>query len=138
MLEDRIDADLVLGRNGVLVGELRELVAQYPLRERLRAQLMAALYRAGRQAEALEVFREGRVASGTSSGSSPALLSVSSSGRSCSTTRRSARPLRPLCEPARGSDVVECCCSSHSSPLPGPWPQRSHSRREEAPPGLRR
>ena len=62
MLEDRIDADLVLGRNGVLVGELRELVAQYPLRERLRAQLMAALYRAGRQAEALEVFREGRVA----------------------------------------------------------------------------
>ncbi len=62
VLEDRIDADLVLGRNGVLVGELRELVAQYPLRERLRAQLMAALYRAGRQAEALEVYREGRVA----------------------------------------------------------------------------
>ena len=62
VLEDRIDADLALGRNGVLVGELRELVAQYPLRERLRAQLMAALYRAGRQAEALEVYREGRVA----------------------------------------------------------------------------
>jgi DNA-binding SARP family transcriptional activator/DNA-binding beta-propeller fold protein YncE len=62
VLEDRIDADLALGRNGVLVGELRELVAHYPLRERLRAQLMAALYRAGRQAEALEVYREGRVA----------------------------------------------------------------------------
>ena len=62
MFEDRIDADLALGRNGVLVGELRELVAQYPLRERLRAQLMAALYRSGRQAEALEVYREGRVA----------------------------------------------------------------------------
>jgi DNA-binding SARP family transcriptional activator/DNA-binding beta-propeller fold protein YncE len=61
-LEDRIDADMALGRNGPLVAELRELVAQYPLRERLRAQLMAALYRSGRQAEALEVYREGRAA----------------------------------------------------------------------------
>jgi DNA-binding SARP family transcriptional activator/DNA-binding beta-propeller fold protein YncE len=58
--EDRIDADLQLGRHDVLVGELRELVDQYPLRERLRAQLMAALYRCGRQADALEVYREGR------------------------------------------------------------------------------
>jgi DNA-binding SARP family transcriptional activator len=61
-LEDRIDTDLALGRNGPLVGELRELVAEHPLRERLRGQLMAALYRSGRQAEALEVYREGRVA----------------------------------------------------------------------------
>ena len=62
LLEDRIDADLALGRNGALVGELRELVAEHPLRERLRAQLMAALYRSGRQADALEVYREGRCA----------------------------------------------------------------------------
>ena len=61
-LEDRIDADLALGRHSALVGELRELVAEHPLRERLRAQLMAALYRSGRQAEALEVYREGRIA----------------------------------------------------------------------------
>jgi DNA-binding SARP family transcriptional activator/DNA-binding beta-propeller fold protein YncE len=61
-LEDRIDADLALGRHGRLVGELRELVDRHPLRERLRAQLMAALYRCGRQAEALEVYRDGRSA----------------------------------------------------------------------------
>jgi DNA-binding beta-propeller fold protein YncE len=61
-LEDRIDADLALGRHGALVGELRECVAEHPLRERLRAQLMAALYRCGRQADALEVYREGRIA----------------------------------------------------------------------------
>jgi DNA-binding SARP family transcriptional activator/DNA-binding beta-propeller fold protein YncE len=59
-LEDRIDADLALGRHNALIGELRELVDQHPLRERLRAQLMTVLYRCGRQADALEVYREGR------------------------------------------------------------------------------
>lgn len=59
-LEDRIDADLALGRHDRLVGELRELVDRHPLRERLHAQLMAALYRCGRQAEALEVYRDAR------------------------------------------------------------------------------
>ena len=50
-LEDRIQADLRLGRHGALVGELGAMVAAHPLRERLRAQLMLALYRCGRQAE---------------------------------------------------------------------------------------
>jgi len=59
-LEDRIDADLALGRHNALVGELRELVDRHPSRERLRAQLMTALYRCGRQADALEAYREGR------------------------------------------------------------------------------
>ena len=59
-LEERIEADLALGLASVLVAELRRLVREYPLRERLRSQLMLALYRDGRQAEALEVYREFR------------------------------------------------------------------------------
>lgn len=56
-LEQRIEAELTLGGDAELVGELRELVAEYPYRERLRGQLMLALYRCGRQAEALELYR---------------------------------------------------------------------------------
>jgi len=59
-LMDRIDCDLSLGRHERLVGELEGLVAQHPLRERIRSQLMLALYRSGRQADALRVYREGR------------------------------------------------------------------------------
>jgi DNA-binding SARP family transcriptional activator len=59
-LEDRIDADLALGRHGGLAGELEALIAEHPLRERLRAQLMLALYRSGRQAEALDVYQDTR------------------------------------------------------------------------------
>lgn len=59
-LEQRVDADLELARNEPLVPELVGLVAEFPLRERLRAQLMTALSRCGRQAEALQVFQEGR------------------------------------------------------------------------------
>lgn len=58
-LEHRIEADLALGR-GDLVGELESLIARHPLRERLRGQLMLALYRSGRQSEALEAYRETR------------------------------------------------------------------------------
>jgi DNA-binding SARP family transcriptional activator len=58
--ERRIDADLALGRRAELVGELEALVRQHPYRETLRAQLMQALYGSGRQAEALDVYRETR------------------------------------------------------------------------------
>ena len=59
-LEDRIDADLASGEDARLVGELEALVREHPLRERLRAQLMLALYRSGRQVDALRVYRDAR------------------------------------------------------------------------------
>ena len=59
-IEERIDADLALGRHARLVSELEELVARQPYRERLRGQLMLALYRSGRQTDALEVYRRTR------------------------------------------------------------------------------
>jgi DNA-binding SARP family transcriptional activator/predicted ATPase len=56
-LEDRIEADLALGRHAALVGELEGLVGRHPHRERLREQLMLALYRSGRHAEGLESYQ---------------------------------------------------------------------------------
>jgi len=60
VLEVRVAADLALGRHAEVIGELEALVARHPLRERLRGQLMLALYRAGRQTEALEQYRAAR------------------------------------------------------------------------------
>jgi DNA-binding SARP family transcriptional activator len=59
-LERRVEADLQLGRHAELVGELEGLVEEHPLRERLRADLMLALYRSGRQAEALAAYQSAR------------------------------------------------------------------------------
>ena len=59
-LEDRLEADLGSGRGGEVAPELTALVAEHPFRERLRAQLMRALYRAGRPRDALTLYRETR------------------------------------------------------------------------------
>ena len=59
-LEIRIDADLALGRHAALIAELEGLTTEHPLRERLRAARMLALYRCGREPEALELYRETR------------------------------------------------------------------------------
>src|SRR3954470_11685270 len=62
VLEARVEADLALGTHIAVVPELEALVARDPRRERLREQLMLALYRAGRQAEALQAYRDARMA----------------------------------------------------------------------------
>ena len=59
-LEERVEADLGAGETSQLVAELEALVREHPHRERLRGLLMLALYRSGRQAEALETYRQGR------------------------------------------------------------------------------
>ena len=59
-VEERLEADLALGRHHALIAELEALVAQHPLRERMRRQLMLALYRSGRQAEALKAYQDAR------------------------------------------------------------------------------
>src|SRR5207237_4712520 len=59
-VEARIDADLELGRGAEVVDELESLITEHPLRERLRGQLMLALYRAGRQGDALAAYPDAR------------------------------------------------------------------------------
>jgi YVTN family beta-propeller protein len=59
-VEERVEADLALGHARELVAELRDLVARHPLRERLRGQMMLALYRSGRRAEGLEAYQDFR------------------------------------------------------------------------------
>lgn len=59
-IESRVQSDLQLGRDGELVGELESLVREYPFRERFWGQLMLALYRSGRQAEALRTYQHAR------------------------------------------------------------------------------
>lgn len=71
-LEKWIEAELASGREREVVGELRTIVAEHPLREGFRAQMMLALYRAGRQAEALEVYQQTRSLLVTELGVEPA------------------------------------------------------------------
>src|SRR3954471_8994485 len=59
-LEVRVEADMAAGRHAELIGELQQLIGKHPWRERLHAQLMLALYRSGRQADALEAYRHAR------------------------------------------------------------------------------
>jgi DNA-binding SARP family transcriptional activator/ABC-type transport system substrate-binding protein/outer membrane protein assembly factor BamB len=61
-IEERIEVDLALGRHGDLISELEHLVSEHRFREGLRGQLMLALYRSGRQAEALQVYQQARTA----------------------------------------------------------------------------
>jgi predicted ATPase/DNA-binding SARP family transcriptional activator len=71
VIEQRLDLELGLGRHQGAIVQLEELVAAHPLRERLRGLLMLALYRAGRQADALRVFQDGRLILGEELGLEP-------------------------------------------------------------------
>jgi DNA-binding SARP family transcriptional activator len=81
-VENRADADLALGRHAELVPELEALVREHPTRERLREELMLALYRSGRQVEALESYRDARRALDQELGLEPGSGYSNSSARS--------------------------------------------------------
>lgn len=100
--EARIDADLASGRHAELVPELERLAADHPLRERFHAQLMLALYRSQRQAEALEAYRRAHRSLRSGSGSTRAASSTISSRRSSGMIRRSSRRAAPR---GRAGDV---------------------------------
>jgi DNA-binding SARP family transcriptional activator len=96
-LEERVDAELALGEDARLVGELEALVREHPLRERMIAQLMLALYRSGRQADALDAYRGARRRLVDELGSSPAAICASSSERFWPRIRRwRRRPEMPI------------------------------------------
>ena len=120
-LEEWIDAELDLGRHVALIPELESLVAAHPAREGLRRRLMLALYRSGRQAEALEVYRREATASARSSASSRAETSRTSKPRSSLRTRRSThldgRHGMPCLDAFRSS----CCWPAASRCSRRPW-----------------
>jgi DNA-binding SARP family transcriptional activator/ABC-type transport system substrate-binding protein/streptogramin lyase len=103
-IEERIEAELALGRHDRVVAELESLAAKHALRERLRGQQMLALYRAGRQAEALQVYSE--------------------------TRRRFARELG--IEPSRSLRELEQAILRQDADLGGPRPLAPASRRRLA------
>jgi DNA-binding SARP family transcriptional activator len=114
-LEDRLEAELALGRHSDVVGELEALIAEHPLRERLRAQLMLALYRSGRQAEALAAYQDARRALVDELGIEP--------GRSlCELERAILRQDRGLELPAAEPAEREERAAGLAPPPPAPKP----------------
>ncbi|MFV1963526.1 MAG: BTAD domain-containing putative transcriptional regulator, partial [Acidimicrobiia bacterium] len=73
VVEDRVEAELALAHHADLIGELESLTAEHPYRERLWGQLMVALYRAGRQAEALRTYQKARSLLGEELGIDPSV-----------------------------------------------------------------
>ncbi len=126
--EDRIDADLALGRGAELVPEVEELATEHPLRERLRGQLMRALYAAGRQADALGVFEDTRQALADALGvdPSPGLaavhLAILRGEPPASAPPLSASPQPPSAEPATAPGEPPPPAPPPAPPPPPPPP----------------
>ena len=146
-LEERVEADLALGEHAPVAGELEALVAEHPLRERLRGQQMLALYRLGRHAEALATYRDFRDAPRRRArprarpGAARRSSRRSSPTSSPAARQRAARPadadVRARGRPARASR--RCCsaptCACSRSPVPAAsarrgWRSRSRARRD--------
>jgi DNA-binding SARP family transcriptional activator len=107
-LEERLDADLESGGHAELVGELESLVREHPLRERLRGQLMLALYRSERQAEALDVYRDARRQLVDELGIEPSsALQDLHSAILRQDSRLKANGHQPAAEPDRLRDIVD-------------------------------
>ena len=127
-LEERIEAELELGLGGDLVGELEALVRENPLRERPRGQLMLALYRSGRQAEALQAYQEARRALVDELGiePTPALQQLHAS------ILRQESALQPQAEAGADADrvgeVVRALLSGRLVPVLGPGPSSADGR----------
>ena len=91
-VEGRVEADLALGLAGEVAGELEGLVAEHPLRERLWRLLVLALYRCGRQADALAAYRRARTVLAGELGIEPGAECASWNRRCCGSRSRRAAP----------------------------------------------
>ncbi len=124
-LEDLYDAELALGRHAESVEALQSLVAEHPVRERLRGQLMLALYRGGRQAEALAAYQDARsvLVEGLGIDPGPDLQRIESGD-----PQAGGRPRRPGGRlPAGGTAVAAAATAAHArgrSALVGPAVRR--------------
>ncbi len=111
-LMDRIDCDLALGRQDDLVGELEVLVAQHPLRERLHAQRILALYRSGREAEALRAYQRARAVLVEE-------LGLEAEPRAAEARTRHPQPRRLAADTGRHRTQKRCSRNSRHPAAPG-------------------
>jgi hypothetical protein len=119
-IEDRIEAELEAGHDDGLVSQLEALVAQQPLRERLRGQLMLALYRSGRQAEALQTYLDFRSSLDDELGIEPGRELQQLYGRVLR-QERALSPSAPAPEPEDAvSGVVKAILAARLVPVLGP------------------